>query len=191
MWAWIASKILRYRIQMLSVLALITAFWLYMAITGIRINHKFQTMLPEKDTANIVFQDMKKRFGEDGMVMVIGINDKDLYTPEKFRNWKKLGADLRTIDGVDSVFSEADMYGLYKNDSLKKFEILPLCREIPDTPEELDSTRKLIHSFPFYNGILYNDVTGAQMMMVFINPNKFNSKERGTTIPEVVAIGEK
>ncbi|HRJ38948.1 MAG TPA: MMPL family transporter [Flavobacteriales bacterium] len=191
MWAWIASKILRYRIQMLSVLALITAFWLYMAITGIRINHKFQTMLPEKDTANIVFQDMKKRFGEDGMVMVIGINDKDLYTPEKFRNWKKLGADLRTIDGVDSVFSEADMYGLYKNDSLKKFEILPLCREIPDTPEELDSTRKLIHSFPFYNGILYNDVTGAHLMMVFINPNKFNSKERGTTIPEVVAIGEK
>lgn len=205
MWSRIATIILRNRVAMLVGLSLVTAFWLYMAITRIHLNHKFQTMLPEKDSANIVFQDMKKRFGEDGMIMVIGINCKDLYTIEKFSKWKELGRELRKVDGVDSVFSVADMYGLYKADSVqsgtdsignpiyvqeKKFQLKEICPETPATQSELDSIVSVVHSFPFYNGILYNDSTGAQLMMVFINPKKFNSEERGTTVRDVVNVAD-
>lgn len=190
MWSKIATLILRNRFLMLAILGCITAFWLYMAMTRIHINHKFQTMLPEKDSANIVFQDMKARFGEDGMIMVIGINEAELFTLEKFKKWKQLGLDLRKVDGVDSVFSVADMYGLYKNDSLKKFEVRAISPQMPSTQAEVDSIRIKVKSFPFYDGILYNDATSAQLMMVFINPQKFNSEDRGTTIRDVVAVAD-
>jgi hypothetical protein len=191
MWARIAFIILRNRFLMLGILGAITAFMAYMAISRIQINHQFQTMLPESDTVNIVFQDMKHRFGEDGMVMVIGIKEKDLYNIEKFKAWKHLGDDVNAVDGVDSVFSVAHMYSLQLDTTNKTMRTYAMCKPFPQTQTELDTLVAKIHELPFYNGILYNDTTGASLMMVFINPNKFNSKQRGTIIPDVIAVTEK
>ena len=160
----------------------------YFGVTRIELNHKFQTMLPKNDTVNLIYQDMKARFGEDGMIMVIGINDKNLYSLNNFQQWKKMGDDIKKIDGVDSVFSVAHMYGLYKHDTLKKFELRAISPNMPQTQSEVDSIKNVVHSFPFYNGLLYNDTTGASLMMVFINPEKFNSKERGTTVADVIEV---
>ena len=185
MWAKIARIILRNRFLMIGIVILVTAFWGYMA-TYIHLNHKFATMLPEEDTIQQQYLDMQNRFGEDGTVMVIAISDKDLYTLDKFRAWKELGNEILKVDGVDSVFSVAHLYGLYKNDSLKKFELKALSPEMPDTQKEVDSIKALVKSFPFYDGLLYDDDTHASLMMIFINAQKFNSVERGTTISDVV-----
>jgi len=175
---------------MLALVVLSTAFWAYMGATRLHFNHKFQTMLPEEDSRMIIYRDMHGRFGEDGMVMVIGINDKELYTVKKFNAWQKLGHDLKTIDGVDSVFSIAHMFDLKKDTANKRFYVEPITPGPISSQKILDSIRIKIHSLPFYNGLLYNDSTGASLMMVFINSEKFNSEERGNTVPEVVAMAE-
>jgi uncharacterized protein len=189
MWAKIARLILRNRFLMLGIVTLITVFWGYMA-TFLELNHKFATMLPEHDSIQIQYRDMQNRFGEDGAVVVLAINDRDLYTLKKFTAWMELGNKISEIDGVDSVFSVAHMYGLYKNDVEKKFELRHLSPNIPKSQAEVDSIRDLIHSFPFYDGLLYKDETGASLMMIFINSKKFNSKERGTTVHDVVELTE-
>lgn len=188
MWAFISRLILRNRAIMLGILFVLTIFWGYIGATRIRLNHKFQTMLPKNDTAAIVYEDMKHRFGEDGMVMVIGINNKELYQLPKFQAWKKMGDDIKKVDGVDSVFSVAHMYGLYKSASEKKFELRAISPTMPKTQTQVDSIREAVKGFPFYDHLLYNDSTGASLMMVFINPEKFNSKERGTTIADVIKV---
>lgn len=175
---------------MLALVVLSTCFWAYMASTRLHFNHKFITMLPEEDSITIVYRDMQGRFGEDGMVMVIGINEKELYTLKKFNAWQKLGNDLKNIDGVDSVFSIAHMFDLKKDTLNKRFYLEPITPGPVSSQEILDSIKEKIHSLPFYNGLLYNDSTGASLMMVFINPAKFNSEERGTTVLDIVAMSE-
>ncbi|MFZ5551866.1 MAG: efflux RND transporter permease subunit [Bacteroidota bacterium] len=191
MWAKIASLILRNRALMLALVVITTGFWAYMAATRLHFNHKFATMLPEDDSLSIIYRDMQGRFGEDGMVMVIGINDKELYTLKKFNAWMKMGHDLKKVKGVDSVFSVAHMFDLRKDTTYKKFSVEPLTPRALTSQADLDSIKEKIHSLPFYNGLLYNDSTGASLMMVFINSKKFNSEERGNTIPEVVEVAEK
>lgn len=190
MWRAIAHFIIRNRLVLLLTVICSTAFWAYMAITRLEVNHKFADMLPSKDASMSIYKTFRSDFGEDGMVMIIGVKDKSLFTLEKFNRWYQLGVDIKKIDGVDSVFSVAHMFNLVKDDSLKKFNLKPISPKGARSKKHVDSISEVVHSLPFYKNKLYNDSTGASLMMVFINPEKFNSKERGTTVEDIEALTE-
>ena len=90
MWNSIANFILRNRFFILAVIALMTVFFGYHAITGLKIDNKYGNMLPKSSEAQRDYLKFKSMFGEDGGTLVIGIQDKDFYTPEVFLKWKKL-----------------------------------------------------------------------------------------------------
>lgn len=189
-WINTAYLILRNRVWMLLALLIITSFLGYMAATRIKLNHTFSSMLPNSDTLVKIHQDMKNRFGEDGMVMVIGIDDDKLYNAEHFNAWRELGKKIQKVEGVDSVFSVAHMYVLAKDDSLKKFFLKPLINKNQLTQTEVDSIQKIIKSYPFFKGLLYNDSTHVSLMTVFINSPKFNSDKRGPVIKQITDIAD-
>lgn len=191
MWRRIAHFVLHNRLSLLIGVLALTAFWGYMAIFYLHVNHKFGDMIPGKDSSMIVYNNLKSEFGEDGMVMVIGVKDKNLYQLKKFNAWHELGQEIKKVEGVDSVFSVAHMYNIVKDDSLKKFNLKPVSPKGARSQKHADSIREIIHSLPFYNGKLYNDKTGASLMMVFIDPKKFNSENRGTTVDDIVNITDK
>lgn len=191
MWRRIAHFILNNRFGLLVSVIILTMFWSYMAMFHLELNHKFADLIPSKDSSMIVYNNLKKEFGEDGMVMVVGIKDKNLYKLDKFNAWYKMGQEIKKVAGVDSVFSVAHMFNIVKDDSLKKFFLKPISPKGARSQSHLDSINQVIHSLPFYKSKLYNDETGATLMMVFINPEKFNSKERGTTVEDIVEITEK
>lgn len=191
MWRRIAHFVLHNRLSLLIGVLALTAFWGYMAIFYLHVNHKFGDMIPGKDSSMIVYNNLKSEFGEDGMIMVIGVKDKNLYQLKKFNAWYELGQEIKKVEGVDSVFSVAHMYNIVKDDSLKKFSLKPVSPKGARSQKHADSIREIIHSLPFYNGKLYNEKTGASLMMVFIDPKKFNSENRGTTVDEIVNITDK
>lgn len=104
MWRKIAHFILNNRLVLLISVILLTVFWSYMAAVHLELNHKFGDMVPSKDSSMIVYNNLKKEFGEDGMVMVIGIKDKELFKLNKFNAWYKMGEEIKKVNGVDSVF---------------------------------------------------------------------------------------
>ena len=52
--------------------------------TQIQLSYEFAKVLPTNDPAYIEYEQFTKIFGEDGNVMVIGIQDQNLF---KFENW--------------------------------------------------------------------------------------------------------
>lgn len=188
MWRWIAHFVLHNRLSLLIGVLALTLFWGYMSIFYLHVNHKFGDMIPGKDSSMIIYNNLKSEFGEDGMVMVIGVKDKELYSLKKFNAWHKLGEEIKKVEGVDSVFSVAHMYNIVKDDSLKKFNLVSVSPKGARSQKHADSIRDVVHSLPFYNGKLYNDKTGASLMMIFIDPEKFNSENRGTTVSDIVEI---
>ncbi len=200
MWQKVANIILRYRMLMLSVLAVITLFFGYYA-TKVTLQYEFASLLPSNDPTFMDYEAFKKDFGQDGMMIVIATNDKDFYQKDKFNAWYEMGIELKnlkmpvnrgnstiSLHAVDSIFSEAHLYNLYKNKEAEKFELKPLMTKQVSSQKEMDSISKVIRSLPFYKGIINKEETNMHMMMLFLNKDIFNSSDRGTLVDDIQKI---
>lgn len=177
MWAAVAKFILRNRIAIIIVLGCITVMMGYYAHTA-EISYESPKLLPDHDTTAIEYKEFKKRFGQDGSVMAIGIDDKDLYQLQKFNDWYDLGNAVKDVAGVKAVVSIARLNNLYKNDSLGKFEFVPIVAHRPKTQAEVDSLKKTIVNLPFYKDLVYNDSAHATLMLITFDNKQLNTKGR-------------
>ena len=187
MWAWLASRILRNRVGILVILGLVTGF-MAVQMQSVKKSYKFGGLLPKNDSAFIDYQNFLSQFPEDGNIIVLGVQDDRLYEVDNFNAWRQLGIDLRSLPGVDSVFSEAHLYDLIRDDEKKRFKLEAIVPGMLNTQAEVDSAVRKARSLPFYEGLLYNDSAGVSLMMVFVNAERFNSKARGNMIGEIVEV---
>ncbi len=185
MWFKISQIILRNRLPILIVIGLLTGLFGYFAFTNVKPDTKFANMLPESVPERADHEYLKEVFGEDGNVLVIGVEDVDLYKLENFNAWHELGRKLQTIAGIDSVFSIAHMFTLEARHNEKKFVLTPVVSALPRSQQEVDSIRQQVESLPFYSDLLYSKQKGISLMMVSVNAEKFNSEDRGTIIYDV------
>ncbi len=181
MWAWLSSRILRNRNGILVVLGLITLFLGY-EMKNVKLSYKFGGLLPKTDSAYVQYEELQARFSEDGNIIVLGIEDARLRELAHFQAWWRLGRDLKQQPGVDSVFSEANFYTLLRDDSLKRLRLMPVVRRMPMSQAEVDSIRQEARKLPFYEGLLYSENEATSLMMVFVNPERFNSEQRGDMV---------
>jgi predicted RND superfamily exporter protein len=184
MWASIARFILRYRFFIIIVLGSITAVMGFYAMKA-EISYEAPKLLPDHDTTALEYKEFKKRFGQDGAVMVIGIPDSSLYTLKNFNAWYELGDAVKDVKGVKGVLSVARLQTLVKNDSLQKFDNHPILSRKPQSQAELDSIRKVIRQLPFYKGIIYNDTANSTLMAITFENKQLNTKNRLSIVDSI------
>jgi len=183
-WNFLVRHILRDRVAILVIIGLITLFMGYQA-KEVKLSYEMARMLPATDSTTIIYENFRKKFGEDGSVMFIGIQDNNLFSLNKFNDWYDLSIKLKRIQGVDEVLSVTRLYKLVKNDSLKKFEFLPVCPNRPRTQQEVDSVKKIIFSIPLYEDLIFTKKGGATLMMVTLDKKKLDTKNRVALIREI------
>jgi len=176
-WTFLVRKILRNRLQILIVVFAITAFMSYMA-SDVKLSYEMARVLPSSDSTFIVYEEFKKQFGEDGSVLFIGIQDPNLFRLDEFNDWFDLSEKIKSITGVEEVVSITRLYSLVKNDSLKKFEFVPLTPKKPHTQARLDSIREQIYSLPFYDRLVLNRETGVTLIAVTLDKHLLNTRQR-------------
>jgi predicted RND superfamily exporter protein len=181
MWDELPGLILRNRVILLSIILLFTAFMGYRGLNN-EITYEFTKLLPTTDTAYIEYDNFKKKFGQDGSVMVIGVCDSNIFTLEKFQAWYDLGELLKKDDLVKEVVSIAHINQLVKNDSLKKFSLTKLVVKRPESQAEVDSIKVKILNLPFYHQLLFNQNNYATLMAVGLDKNIINTKQRNPRI---------
>ncbi len=177
MWVWLSRFILRNRIFLLSLLAIITVFMGYQA-QKVEMSYEYAQLLPKKDTAYIDYQKFKETFGEEGNVIVVGLQDIDFFKLDHFKKWQQLSKNLVKIDGVENLLSVSNSSNLKKNTKKRQFEIVPIFREDINSQSELDSLAKIFKSLPVYRGLMYNPKTQAYMLGITVNKDKMASKKR-------------
>ncbi len=171
-----------------------TVFMGYMA-TKIQLSYDFARILPESDPDYKAYESFKKKFGEDGSVMVLGVEDKNFYELSKFRDWYTLGDEIKALDGIEAVVSVSRLYTVQRNDSLQKFDVVPIVSKIPSTQAEVDSIHDAINNLPFYKNFIQNSETGATLMAITFDRAKLNTKNRIAVVQQIKeraeAFGEK
>ena len=173
----------------LIAVALLTVGLGFMA-TRVGMNYKHGGLLPKIDSAYVDYERFLATFKEDGNVMVVGTQGdaaNTLYTPGNFKAWYDLGNDLKDIPGVDSVFSEAHLFTLHRDDSLMRFTLENVVKEPPADQDGMDTLLARIRALPFYRSLLYNDSTRASLMMVFVNAKLFDTDARQAVVDAVRA----
>lgn len=189
MWHFFSGAILRYRIPILISIGVITIFMGFMA-SKVDMEYRPANLLPQDDSTNVHYDRFRELFSEDGNLIVIAVKGKELYDLEHFAAWYQLGEDLKKVSGVDSIFSVAHLFDLDRNKAEKRFDLNRIVKRKPQSQAEVDSLQERIKSLPFYEGLLYNDSTHANLMMVFVDAAKFNSKDRGDVIVNITDLGD-
>jgi len=189
-WKYLVRKILRNRFQILLVIFLVTAFMSYEA-REVKLSYEMARVLPTSDTTFIVYEQFKQQFGEDGSVMVIGIQDSNLFRLDEFNNWFELTEQIRKLAGVEEVVSLTRLYNLVKNDSLKKFTFVPLTPKPPANQHELDSIRELVFNLPFYEGLILNKHDDVTLLAVTLDNRLLNTKQRIGLINQIKELTER
>ncbi len=190
MWSALGRNILRFRIQFLIALVLITIGFGYYA-TNIELAYTYTRALPSDDPDYVEYEKFRKLYGDDGKVIVIGFEDKDLFKLDHFNAWFDLDKEIRQVKGIKDVLSIASLYNLHKIDSLTKFEFRQIFKDKPASQAELDSLKEVIFNLPFYDGLAYNKKTGATLMAVTFNESALNSRDRISIVKDLVDLGDK
>lgn len=177
MWQFLVRLILRNRLFILITIGVLTIFMGYMG-SKIKMSYEMARMLPSSDPINIEYENFKKQFGLDGSVIFVAIQDTNLFTLDHFNSWYDLSNEVLNIDGIKEVVSVAHLYNLVRNDSLKKFQFLPIVSQKAVSQKEVDSIKKIIYSLPLYDGRLFNKETDVSLMMISLNKEVLNSKAR-------------
>ena len=184
MWNKLARFILRNRLLLIGVIALLTGYMAFQAYQ-VKLSYEFARVLPEQDSSYQAYVKFKQKFGEDGSVMVIGFSDPNLFTLKKFNEWYDLNQEIRQMDGIEEVVSMARIYKLQRNDSLMIFDLTMVVQHKPGTQAELDSIKKTIYALPFYNGLIINKKTNTTLMAVTFDKKKLNTKNRIAIVHDI------
>lgn len=189
MWSRLAHIILRFRVTLMVVLAVITAFMAYQS-KNIQWSFDLANIVPDDDEDMRYFRQFRKTFGEDGNIMAIGLKDSSIYELENFKQFSKAVEELEKIDGVRNVLGLPNLQKLEKDNEAKAFRLQPVFENLDVTQEKLDSLLNGAASLKFYSGQLINDENGATLVLITIEKEVLNSKNRDRLINEIIEIGE-
>jgi predicted RND superfamily exporter protein len=177
-WDFIASKILRNRIGLLVTVALFTLFmasqWKHIKFTTTEAN-----LLPASEKANLEYNSFLEKFGEEGNLIVIGIEDRLIFTPKIYNSWEKLMLQLKKNPEVDGIISLNDLKKLQKNDSLSSFELTALIdpTQTKNAAYLNEKKKELLTQMPFYDGLLFNH-SGIIRSAIYLDKKIVNTPER-------------
>lgn len=187
MWIKVSRIILRNKILLLSILAAITIFFGYYA-QKIEMSYEYAQLLPKKDQAYKDYQKFVEVFGEEGNLIIVGIQDSNFFKIDHFNAWKGLSDNLSKVEGVENLLSISNTYNLKKNKEEKRFEIEDAFPDSIATQEVLDQYVEKFKRLPFYRKLVYNDETDAYLLAITVNKDKMASKDREVMVAGIQEV---
>ena len=151
-WRYISNLILKNRFLFLIIILLITIFS-STQFKNIRFTFTEANLLPDSHIQNLIYNKFTNLFGEEGNLIVIGLNDSLIFSLENFRKWTTLNKEIEKFDEIDYTLSIGNLKSLKKNDDEEKFDLIPI--KFNSINNEKLSFEKSLENFPFYEDLIY------------------------------------
>lgn len=188
-WNRISSFILANRVTILAAVLLTTLFMGYQA-SRVRLSYELAKILPVTDPEYQRYESFKSHFGQDGNVMVLGIETDSMYQLGLFSDWYALSQSIKRIDGIKDVVANASLYDIVRDDSAQTFRFVPLVPRPIASQAGVDSIRERIARLPFYRGLVQDSSGRAHLMAVTFDQKELNTKNRIAIVRRVEAVAD-
>ena len=177
-WDVTARLILRNKIAILIVIALAT-FFLSQKWENMRFTYTEANLLPDDHEVNMIYNDFLNTFGEEGNLIVLGVNDTTVLTVEKFNAWNRLSDGFKIYPEVETVISIKDLQKLIKDSDNEKFILQPFIKDSISTQEELKALENdLFNKYPFYDNFLFNADSKTIRTAIYLKKDIVNTSVR-------------
>lgn len=188
MWQRLAGFVLKFRLPLLVFLLLSTAVMTWYA-SKVELSYEANKSIPLDNPKYKDYLQFKSLFGEDGNLLVIGVQTDSFFQKDFFHDYVQLNEDLKKVEFVENVLSVPFAINLVKNDSTRKLSAEPLFKGDLQQQAVLDSLGGALENLPFYKGLLYNPDTHAYMIMVGVNKDVMRTKRRSEVVDNVMKLG--
>jgi uncharacterized protein len=187
MWKRLAKFVLQNRLVLLILLFACTGVMAFYA-SKIKLSYEFSKAIP---TDNPKYQDylsFKNKFGDDGNLLVIGVQTDHFFELKNFESYRTLNNDLKKVPHVENILSVVNAADLLKDTASQKLNAVPIFDSALNSQTQLDSSKKLLYTLPFYKSLLYNPATNAYITIVRINKEILNSPGRTKVINDIIEL---
>ena len=187
MWHRIAAFIINFRIALLVLLLALTIAMSYFA-SKVQLSYEFSRAVPTDNPKYLAYQEFRKQFGEDGNLMVIGVQDKEFFTDAHFNRYKELVHAIEKVPGVLNVLSVPTSIQLIKHTA--NGELTTATIPADSVAGTAADARDQFTNLPFYQGFLWNPQSEAYLMAVRIDKEILNSKNRAGVVKKITDLGD-
>lgn len=153
----------------------------------VKLSYDFTKTIPTDNPKYQAYQEFRSRFGEDGNLLVVGMQTDKLFQLDVFNDYIKFTESLKKVPGVDDVLGISSVVNLVKDSVTEKPRGVPLFPAHPTTQAQIDSGKAALLGLPFYRGLLYNPETNAWLTAVHVNKDVMNSEKRIATVNGISA----
>lgn len=188
MWSSLAKFILKYRLYLIIAVGLLTVFF-GSKIPELELSYDFANVVPANDPDKVFLNEFKERFGEDGNVLVVGMQDSSLYQPTNLRRFKYMSEEMQRIKGVKGVLSLPLLQRAYNDSENRKFALEPIFGDIPESQAAVDSLLQVALDQKIYSRQLFNEANGATLMLLTIDVDILNSSKRSGLMDDILLAG--
>lgn len=186
MWRRLAKFVLKNRLLLLILLLVTTAVMAFFAVK-IKLSYEFAKAIPVDNPKYRDYLSFKEKFGDDGNVLVIGVQTGQFFDLNNFTAFRKLNNELKKVPHVEDVLSVSNAVNLLKDTASQKLIAQPVFPATLNSQEQIDSGRTIFYTLPFYKSLLYNPATNAYLLVVRINKDILNSKGRTEVIDNIIS----
>lgn len=151
----------------------------------VQLSYEFSRAIPVDNPKYQVYQSFRTKFGEDGNLMVVGLQSDRFFSSSLYNDYSNLVETIKNIKSVEDVLSVTTAVNLKKNDSTEKLEVIPVFGRSPLTQAAIDSSAAIFKSLPFYKGLLYNPSTNTYLLGIRINKYVLNSAGRNKVVKDI------
>lgn len=177
-WTRVARFTLRNRPFLLIALVVVTGL-LATQWQHIKFTHTEANLLPDDHEHNLEYNKFLELFGEEGNLIVMGITDPSLFTPEKLTAWETLAEKIDAYNTVDFTLSIGDLPILKKNDETQSFEIEKFITDSITSQEQVDRYKQeLLYKLPFFEGLIYSPNKESVRTAVYLKKELVNTPFR-------------
>lgn len=189
MWYRLGQFILKYRLPLLIILAALTGFMAYHA-SKVQLSYDFTRAIPLNNPKYKAYQEFRKKFGEDGNLLVIGIQTEKLFEEKTFNAYYNLQRELKKIKGVDDIISIPSAINLVKVPETEKLKADTIFPDRILSQAAIDSASAVFFNLPFYEHLLYNPETKAWLMGLRINKDLMATKARVAVVASISKLAD-
>ncbi len=184
MWQRLGKFVIKNRAVLLVILMAITAIMGFYA-SKVKLSYEFSKAIPTDNPKYKEYVAFKAKFGDDGNLLVAGIQTNQLFKLETFKAYQDLQKRLKKVPFVEDVLSIPSAINLVKDSATQKLNALKIFADDIQTQGQLDSALNVFYNLPFYKSLLYNPELKAYLIAVRINKDVLNSKERSSVIENI------
>lgn len=186
-WETIARIILRNRITILAIIIALTGLmalqWKHM-----RFSYTEANLLPKDHPVNSDYEAFLNVFGEEGNLIVLGIQDEKFWEVKNFEVWQQFVQKLQNAKEITSVISIDQLYVLQKDTLQEKLVAKSFLDQskISQAKYLKEKENELYQKLPFYEGLIYNAKSKTIRSAVYLDKDIVNTEARKIFIDSVL-----